>query len=117
VVARLWTILRRPSAIRDVVLTNGEVSLDLATRNAAVGSEGLALSRRETALLELFLRKLGRVVTKASIESALYGFGEELESNAVEVLVHRLRRKLKAAGATPQVMTLRGIGYLMEPVK
>ena len=117
VVARLWTILRRPSAIRDVVLTNGEVSLDLATRNAAVGAEGLALSRRETALLELFLRKLGRVVTKASIESALYGFGEELESNAVEVLVHRLRRKLKAAGATPQVMTLRGIGYLMEPVK
>jgi DNA-binding response OmpR family regulator len=117
VVARLWTILRRPSAIRDVVLTNGDVSLDLATRVVAIGGEALALSRREIALLELFLRKLGRVVTKASIESALYGFGEELESNAVEVLVHRLRRKLKAAEARPQVLTLRGIGYLMEPVK
>lgn len=115
VVARLWTILRRPSAIRDVILSNGDVSLDLATRVATSGPDVLTLSRREVALLELFLRKLGRVVTKASIESALYGFGEELESNAVEVLVHRLRRKLKSSDA--QIMTLRGIGYLMEPVR
>lgn len=114
-VARLWTILRRPATIKEAVLSNGDVSLDMATREVTVREEALSLSRREVALLELFLRKLGRVVTKASIESALYGFGEELESNAVEVLVHRLRRKLKSAEAAPQVMTLRGIGYLMEP--
>lgn len=114
-VARLWAILRRPTTIKEAVLSNGDVSLDMATREVTVREEPLSLSRREVALLELFLRKLGRVVTKASIESALYGFGEELESNAVEVLVHRLRRKLKSADAAPQVVTLRGIGYLMEP--
>lgn len=113
-VARLWTVLRRPSAIRNIVLGNGNVTLDLATRVVTIEAEALTLSRREVALLELFLRKLGRVVTKPSIESALYGFGEELESNAVEVLVHRLRRKLKEASATPQIHTLRGIGYMMD---
>jgi DNA-binding response OmpR family regulator len=113
-VARLWTVLRRPNAIRNIVLSNGDVTLDLATRVVTVGSDALVLSRREVALLELFLRTLGRVVTKPSIESALYGFGEELESNAVEVLVHRLRRKLKGVEASPQIHTLRGIGYMME---
>lgn len=116
-IARLWTILRRPSAIRDPVLANGDVALDLATRVVTVREQPLVISRREGALLELFLRKLGRVITKPSIESALYGFGEELESNAVEVLVHRLRRRLKTAGATAQIHTLRGIGYLMEPIQ
>ncbi|WP_421730765.1 response regulator [Brevundimonas sp.] len=116
-VARLWTILRRPSAIRDPILANGDVALDLATRIVTVADHPLTISRREGALLELFLRKLGRVITKPSIESALYGFGEELESNAVEVLVHRLRRRLNTSGASPQIQTLRGIGYLMEPVR
>lgn len=115
-VARLWTILRRPSVIRDAMLTCGDLSLNLVRRDVAVQGAPLSLSRREIALLELFLRSLGRVVTKASIESALYGFSEEIESNAIEVLVHRVRRKLKAAGAAPTILTLRGIGYLMEPV-
>lgn len=60
------------------------------------------------------MRRAGRVLTKETIERALYGFNEELESNAVEVLVHRLRRKLAGAAASPAIHTLRGIGYLMD---
>ena len=59
------------------------------------------------------MRRFGRVVPKAVLEEKLYGIGEELESNAIPVHVHHLRGKLAEAGATPQVHTVRGIGYLL----
>ena len=65
------------------------------------------------ALLELLLRRQGRVVTREAIEQSLYGFDTTLGSNAVEVLVHRLRRKLADADASAVVHTLRGVGYLL----
>ena len=72
----------------------GDLVLDTAARQAKVGTTPLVLSLREMALLELLLRRQGRVVTREAIEQGLYGFDTTLGSNAVEVLVHRLRRKL-----------------------
>jgi DNA-binding response OmpR family regulator len=79
-----------------------------------VNGDQVMLSRREIDLLELLLRRSGRVVSKSAIEEGIYAFGEELASNAVEVLVHRLRKRMQQAGATVQLHTLRGIGYLLS---
>lgn len=116
VVARLRALLRRPNQALGVHITLGNLALNTMDLTVMVEGAALAISRRELGLLELFMRRSGRVLTKDIIERALYGFNEELESNAVEVLVHRLRRKLATAGATPTIHTLRGIGYLMDDV-
>ncbi|MDQ0509263.1 response regulator [Ancylobacter amanitiformis] len=116
VVARLRALLRRPNQALGVNIVIGNLGLNTMDLRVMVADGPLALSRRELGLLELFMRRAGRVLTKEVIEQALYGFNEELESNAVEVLVHRLRRKLAGAGATPSIHTLRGIGYLMDDV-
>jgi two-component system, OmpR family, response regulator QseB len=117
VVARLRALLRRPNQAMGTHIALGNLTLNTMDLTVMVDGVALATSRRELALLELFMRRSGRVVTKDVIERALYGFNEEIESNAVEVLVHRLRRKLSAAGATPAIHTLRGIGYLMDDVR
>jgi DNA-binding response OmpR family regulator len=116
-ISRVRALLRRPNAALGVVLELGELVLDTAARQAKVGATPLVLSLREMALLELLLRRQGRVVTREAIEQGLYGFDTTLGSNAVEVLVHRLRRKLADADARAVVHTLRGVGYLLrEPV-
>lgn len=114
VVARLRALLRRPNQALGVDVVIGNLALNTMNLVVTVDDVPLPLSRRELGLLELFMRRAGRVLTKETIERALYGFNEELESNAVEVLLHRLRRKLAGAGATPAIHTLRGIGYLMD---
>jgi DNA-binding response OmpR family regulator len=114
VVARLRALLRRPNQALGVDIVIGNLALNTMNLVVTVDDAPLPLSRRELGLLELFMRRAGRVLTKETIERALYGFNEELESNAVEVLVHRLRRKLSGAAASPAIHTLRGIGYLMD---
>lgn len=114
VVARLRALLRRPNQALGVDVVIGNLALNTMNLVVTVDDVPLSLSRRELSLLELFMRRAGRVLTKETIERALYGFNEELESNAVEVLVHRLRRKLAGAAASPAIHTLRGIGYLMD---
>jgi DNA-binding response OmpR family regulator len=116
-VARLRALLRRPNKALGVRVVSGNISFDTPTRSAQVGGEPLALSRRELALLELLMRRMGTVVTKDVIETTLYTFDDEVGQNAIEVLVHRLRRRLVTAGATPQIHTLRGIGYMLENVE
>lgn len=116
VVARLRALLRRPNQAMGTHIALGNLALNTMDLTVTVNDVALPLSRRELGLLELFMRRSGRVVTKDVIERALYGFNEEVDSNAVEVLVHRLRRKLASAGATPSIHTLRGIGYLMDDV-
>ena len=78
-----------------------------------MGGRPLSLSVKETALLEFFLRSQGRVAVRETIEQSVYDFTTTLGSNAVEVLVHRLRRKLAEAEATVVIHTLRGVGYLL----
>jgi DNA-binding response OmpR family regulator len=112
-VARLKALLRRPSDALGVKLEVGDLTFDVASRSVEVGGRPIALSRRELLLLEHLMRRAGRVAAKEVLEERLYGFGEEVASNSVEVLVHRLRRKLADAGAVAAVHTVRGLGYLL----
>lgn len=112
-VSRMRALLRRPNAALGVVLEVGDLVLDTAARRASVGATPLVLAPREMALLELLMRQQGKVVSREAIEQGLYSFDTMLGSNAMEVLVHRLRRKLADAGARAVVHTLRGVGYLL----
>jgi DNA-binding response OmpR family regulator len=112
-VARIKALLRRPGQALGTLLEAGNVAFDTIGREIRVGSSVLALPRQELAILEHLMRRLGRVVPKAVLEEKLYGIDDELGSNAIPVHVHHLRRKLLEAGATQEIHTVRGIGYLL----
>ena len=112
-ISRVRAVLRRPNSALGVRLEIGNLVFETAHRQVTVDGSIVPLSVRELALLELLLRRAERVVTREAIEQSLYSFGSELGSNALEVLVHRLRRKLQDAGAALQIHTLRGVGYLL----
>ncbi|MFN4228400.1 response regulator [Parvibaculum sp.] len=114
-IARLRALLRRPGQALGRKLTAGNVEFDTVAREVSVGGVPAVFSRRETDLLEILLRRQGRVVPKDAIEEGLYAFGDEVSSNTVEVAVHRLRKRLADAGADIEVHTLRGIGYVLSP--
>ena len=107
--ARLRALSRRAAGSPSPALRVGSLSLDPATREVRWRGEPRALSRKEFALLHAFMRRPRAVLTLAQLEEALYGWGEEVESNAVEVHLHHLRRKLDPG----VVQTLRGVGYVM----
>jgi len=113
VVARIKALLRRPGGALGVTLQAGNVLFDTVGRDVCVGAAALPLPRRESAILEHLMRRLGRVVPKTVLEERLYGLDDELESNAIPVHVHHLRRMLEAAGATAEIHTVRGVGYLL----
>jgi DNA-binding response OmpR family regulator len=112
-VARLQALLRRPGNLLGLALRLGNVTLDTIARQVFVGEAPVAFSAREVAVLEHLLRRSGRVVAKTLLESSLYGLSQEVGSNAVEVYVHRLRRHLAEIGASVQVHTVRGVGYMI----
>jgi DNA-binding response OmpR family regulator len=112
-VARLRALLRRPGNLLGVALELGDVTLDTSARQVFVGGQPLFFSPREISVLEHLLRRSGRVVRKGLLESNLYGLSQEIGSNAVEVYVHRLRKRLAEVGASVQIHTLRGVGYLI----
>ncbi len=115
-VSRIRALLRRPNAALGVRLALGNLTFDSALRETRVGDQPLVLTVRESALLEMLLRRHGRVVSREALESGLYGFDDLLGSNAIEVLVHRLRRKLQDSAAEAQIHTVRGVGYMLaEP--
>jgi len=116
-VARIKALLRRPGGALGTVLAAGNVTLDTLGRDVRVSDASVALSRREIAILEHLMRRLGRVVPRGVLEEKLYGIEEEVDSNAVPVHVHHLRRKLMAGGATAEIHTVRGIGYLLAEPK
>jgi len=107
--ARVRALLRRSSGRAESVLELGELRLDPASHEVTLDGAPVALSAREFALLQLLLEHPGRPLSRARIEERLYGWGEEVESNAVEVHVHALRRKL----GPRWIKTLRGVGYVI----
>ncbi|GEP58682.1 DNA-binding response regulator [Reyranella soli] len=113
VVARVKALLRRPGGALGAVLSSGNVAFDTVGRDVRIGDAVLALPRRESAILEHLMRRAGRVVPKAVLEEKLYGIDDELGSNAIPVHVHHLRRKLIDGGATVEIHTVRGVGYLL----
>ena len=116
-VARLQALLRRPGNLLGLALKLGNVTLDTVGRQVFVGEEPIFFSPREIAVLEHLLRRSGRVVAKTLLENNLYGLSQEVGSNAVEVYVHRLRKHLAEVGASVQIHTLRGVGYLIAEEK
>lgn len=111
-VARLRALLRRPGAALGRTLTLGSLRLDTSARIATVAEAQLDLTRSELIVLETLLRNQGRVVSKDRLAECLYDFEQERSANSVETHVHRLRRKLLAAGSDVSLRTLRGLGYL-----
>lgn len=111
--ARLLAVLRRRDGYVGRSLNCGKLRFAVDTRVAYVGERPLTLSVRETELLELLLRRAGRVVPKRIAEDQLFGLDGELGSNAIEVYVHRLRKRLEEAGTATQIETVRGVGYMI----
>jgi DNA-binding response OmpR family regulator len=116
-VARIKALLRRPGGALGTTLKAGNVNFDTIGRDVRIADTSLLLPRRESAILELLMRRLGRVVPKVVLEEKLYGIDDELESNAIPVHVHHLRRKLMDAGADAEIHTVRGVGYLLTEAK
>jgi|SRR5580704_842124 DNA-binding response OmpR family regulator len=113
-VARIHALLRRPGEILGRSFKVGNVTFDTVGRQVFVDDAPEMLSARELAVLELLMRRSGRVVPKAHVEDHLYGLSGEVRSNAVEVCVHRLRKQLADVGATIHIHTVRGVGYLVS---
>ncbi len=113
-VARIRALLRRPGGVLGLVITAGNVSFDTTAREVQVDEKTIAIPRRELGVLEQLMRRNGRVVPKDVLEDKIYGFGQEISSNSVEVHVSRLRKRLASAGANISVHTLRGVGYLLS---
>jgi DNA-binding response OmpR family regulator len=116
-VARLHALLRRPGNLLGATLKLGNIALDTEARQVFVGDQPVFFSAREIAVLEQLLRRSGRVVAKNLLADNLYGLSQEIGSNAVEVYVHRLRRHFAEMGASVQIHTLRGVGYLITEEK
>ena len=107
--ARLRALLRRSRGIAAPVIRCGRIALDPAARTVTLDGKPVDLLPREFATLEALLLNAGRVLSKAQIEDKLYGWGDEIESNAIEVYVHHLRRKLYP----DLIRTVRGVGYFV----
>jgi DNA-binding response OmpR family regulator len=109
--ARLRVIERRLAQIKTARIAIGRVSLDTVAQKVFSGDTEVELSRREYMLLKSLMENAGRVQTRAVLESRLYSWGEEVASNALEVHVHHLRRKL----GNDFIQTIRGVGYKVAP--
>ncbi len=116
-VARLRALLRRPREDLGETVRVANLSYNPAAGTFTVGDgRVLVLPRREHMLLDALLRRAGRVVTRNSLEDAIWDFAQEIESNALESHVSRLRRRLARAGAEVEIRSIRGVGYLLQPV-
>lgn len=107
--ARIRALLRRQAGRAEPVIRHGELTLNPSTHEATLGGEGIALTSREFALLEALLERPGAILSRMQLEERLYGWGEEIESNTVEVYIHSLRKKLGA----DFIKNVRGVGYMV----
>jgi len=105
--ARIRALIRRHTGRAEPAIEVGGVSLDPATREVRRDGAPIVLSAREYAVLEALMLRPGAILSRAQLEDRLYGWGEELESNAISVYVHQLRRKL----GDGIIHTVRGVGY------
>ena len=106
-VARLHALVRRAAGRSVDVMEHGPLRLDAASGEVFLHGQAVNLSRRERALLEALLRAHGRILSPGQLKDSLYDFSEEIESNALSVHIHHLRRKV----GTDMVQTVRGLGY------
>ena len=107
--ARMRSVLRRAAGRGDTVIQHGGLKLDPVTRTVELGGKPVSLSAHEFSVLEALLQRPGAVLSRTQLEDRLYGWDEPIGSNAVEVYVHGLRRKL----GSEAIRTLRGVGYFV----
>jgi two-component system OmpR family response regulator len=110
--ARVRALMRRGQHHATNVLRHGRLALDLEARRVFHDDKPVDFSARELAVMELLMSRQGRVVTKEQMVDRVFGWGEDVGSNAIEVCVHRVRKKLERYGV--EIRTVRGMGYLME---
>lgn len=110
--ARLRALVRRAHGQTQDILRCGDLAVNLSARRVTLADQEVPLSTREFDLLHVLVRNVGRVLSREQMEQQLYSWGQEVESNAVEVHIHHLRKKLR----TDLIQTIRGVGYtLMAP--
>lgn len=112
--ARIRALLRRPQTIVTEALSAGNLMLDVTLGQAAVDEVSLDLPRRELLLLESLMRRAGRTVRRSLIESEVYGFDDDYSPSALDPHVSRLRKRLADSGATVDLHTVRGVGYILS---
>ena len=110
--ARVRALVRRSMGTATNTLRHGDLVYDQAGRVAQLNGQTLELSARETGLLEVLLQRAGRLVSKEQIVDHLCEWGDEVSGNAIEVYMHRLRKKLEGGGI--HIATVRGLGYCLE---
>ena len=110
--ARIRALVRRAAGRAEPIYEHNGVSINPATREVTAGGQPVVLSAREWAILEPLLARPGMVLSRAQLEEKLYGWKDEISSNAVEVYIHGLRRKLGAE----LIQNIRGVGYLVPKV-
>lgn len=111
--ARIRALQRRTAARAEPMITHLNITLDPASRTAFLENEVMVLSRREFALLHKLLENVGRVLSREQLTQTLYGWGDEIDSNALEVHIHNLRKKF----GHDLIRTIRGVGYVVEKKK
>lgn len=108
--ARMRAVWRRRGGMASSVLRSGTLALDLGTRQASIADQApIALTSREFSLLQALMTRPGAILSRAELEERIYGWGEEVESNAIEFLIHALRKKL----GTATIRNVRGVGWLV----
>jgi len=113
--ARVRALIRRGQYQAGDTLTHGRLRLDLAARRVFHDDQPIELSARELGVIEVLMARQGRVVTKEQLVDRLFGWGEDVGSNAIEVYVHRVRKKLEPFHI--DIRTVRGMGYLLEKAR
>lgn len=112
--ARIRAVQRRPSEVASDEVVVGDLLFDRAIGEARVHGARLDLQRREAAVLNALLRRRERTVLRETLEEAVYGFDDAIQSNTLDSHISRLRRKLGNAGAGVEIHTVRGVGYLLR---
>ncbi|MDB5972583.1 MAG: family transcriptional regulator [Hydrocarboniphaga sp.] len=108
--ARMRAVIRRKGGVSGPMLCNGSISLNPATREATVNGVAMRLSGKEFSLLHALLIRPGAILSRSELEDRIYGWGDEVESNAVEFLIHSLRRKL----GSDAIKNVRGVGWMVS---
>ena len=110
--ARVRALIRRGQCGVNPLYSCGTMTFDSVGRRAAINGEQLELTTRELSVLEALMSRTGWVVSKEQLLERLYSYAEEASGNAIEVYIHRLRKKIESAGVT--IRTIRGLGYIIE---
>ncbi len=112
--ARIRAVLRRPDTLSSPLIAIGRLGFDVAHRSVLVRGEPVQMPRRELLVLEALIRRSGRMVPRANLMAAVFGVDDDVQSNALDSHISRLRRRLAEADAGVVINVIRGVGYLLR---